>query len=147
MLLFQGAGGRIPQQEVEPLADAVGPPWAGRSPYPLLQFGEQLSRNLISLDAPEGIKRLAPRWRFVPSLPLVRVRCLAIAGLWRSCAGRSLLGFDPGSWIIRVCMDIRPNARLSSRTASSVPSLPWPVASRGSGYARIARAGMPLLRP
>ena len=112
MLLFQGAGGRIPHQEAEPLANAVWPLWTGREPYPAWQFDEQFSQNLVSLSAPEGIKRLAPRWRFVQFLPLVLVQCLAIGGLWAFPACRS---GSPG-WVRE---PIRVKARLSGERGFS----------------------------
>ena len=95
MLLFQGAGARIPHQEMtssgqvrdlkEPLAKVVWPIWTGQDPSPSWRFG----RNLVTMSAPESIKRLSPRWRFVQFLPLVLVQCLAIVGLWRFCIGRA----------------------------------------------------------
>ncbi len=89
MLLFQGAGGRIPPQVLEPLADAVWPLWTGQVPYPSWRFGEQFGENLVSLSVPERIKRMAPHWRFIQYLPLAMIQCLAIAGLWHSCLRRT----------------------------------------------------------
>ncbi len=101
MLLFQGAGGRIPHQQVdrsgqvreldEPLANAVWPLWTGRDPYPGWRFEEQFGENLVSLIAPERIKGLPPRWRCVQFLPLVLIQFLAIAGLWRTCKSRPVV--------------------------------------------------------
>ena len=60
MLLFQGAGARIPQQETEPLAGAVWPLWTGYDPSPYWQFRGNFAENLVSMSAPETIKRLSP---------------------------------------------------------------------------------------
>ena len=59
MLLFQGAGGRVPHQEMsssgqprelsEPLAQAVLPLWTGRAPFPAWRDHDQFDQNLISL--------------------------------------------------------------------------------------------------
>ena len=70
MLLFQGAGGRIPHEVLdahgqhrllnEPLAEQVWPLWTGRDPYPGWQYGDQFERNLVSLrmsDVSSGWRR------------------------------------------------------------------------------------------
>ncbi len=112
MLLFQGAGGRIPDKEqnqlrqvrplTEPLAGAVWPLWTGEDPSPSWRFGVGFAENLVSLSAPELIKRLAPRWRFVQFLPLVLVQCLAIVGLWRFGVGQGYAErLGPGETIRR----------------------------------------------
>ena len=89
MLLFQGAGGRIPHQELEPLSNAVWPLWTGQVPYPGWQFGEQFSPTLVSLFMPETIKRLSPSLRFIQFLPLVLVQVITIAGFWRFTASHA----------------------------------------------------------
>jgi hypothetical protein len=96
MLLFQGAGGRIPHEERddrgqdrrlnEPLAEQVWPLWTGQDPYPWWQYGEQFCRTLVSLRMSDRLNRLAPRWRFVQFLPLILAQALAIVGLRRSGA-------------------------------------------------------------
>ena len=93
MLLFQGAGVRIPhaarspgsRAEVpiaEPLRDVVWPIWTGEPPPPDLDgFG----RNLVSLAAPGWVEGLPSGRRFLQMLPLVAAQVLAILALSRSC--------------------------------------------------------------
>ena len=93
MLLFQGAGGRIPDKEGdhrghhrllnEPLAEQVWPLWTGKDPHPYWQFHEQFCQNLVSLRLSDHLNRLAPRWRFVQFLPLILAQVLAVVALWR----------------------------------------------------------------
>jgi hypothetical protein len=93
MLLFQGAGGRIPHEGIdarglqrplaEPLAEQVWPLWTGQTPNPSWRYGEQFSRNLVSLAVSNRLDRLDPRWRFVQFLPLILGQALAIAGFAR----------------------------------------------------------------
>src|SRR5262249_42400300 len=93
ILLFQGAGARVPDAvhdplgRIWPLADplrqAVWPVWMGQEPLPGWRFGERYCRNLVSLAVPSGIARLAPGWQFIQFVPLVLAQGLAILGLWR----------------------------------------------------------------
>jgi hypothetical protein len=93
MLLFQGAGARIPDAFAveyagrpvkvplaEPLRDAVWPLWAGD---PTSRHLGGFALNLVAMAAPEWVNRLAPRWRFLQFLPLIAAQCLAIAILAR----------------------------------------------------------------
>ncbi len=115
MLMFQGADGRIPHEQMdrsgkvsalaEPFADAVWPLWTGEVPYPSWRYGDQFCPNLVSLSIPEWIKRLPPRRRFVQFLPLILVQAISIVTLFRLRATRvdvppvameSILG-SPGS--------------------------------------------------
>jgi hypothetical protein len=75
MLLFQGAGGRIPFAVNDPLVQFVWPHWIGPARI--------LDRNLVSLAAPEFSARLAGGWQAAQFLPLVLVQGLAVLGLWR----------------------------------------------------------------
>jgi 4-amino-4-deoxy-L-arabinose transferase-like glycosyltransferase len=100
MLLFQGADGRIPHEGVdargrtgplaEPLAQQVWPLWTGRDPTPGWRFGEQFTRNMVSVRASSWLDRLAPRRRFVQFLPLILGQILAIVVLWRHGATRAV---------------------------------------------------------
>ncbi len=93
MLLFQGAGGRIPDKGGdhrghrrllnEPLAEQVWPLWTGQAPSPSWQYGEQFCQNLVSLRLSDRLNRLAPRRRFIQFLPLILAQALAVVGLWR----------------------------------------------------------------
>jgi hypothetical protein len=105
MVLFQGAGARIPHEaqnrpgHIEPLSDPlrqqVWPLWIGQEPPPDWRFGERFCRNLVSLAAPRWIGRIAPRWQFVQFLPLVLAQGLAILGLWRLGRRPTLTHSDP----------------------------------------------------
>ncbi len=101
MLLFQGAGARIPNElgmrgrksvaVSEPLFDAVWPIWTGTDPTPGWRFGERFSRNLVSIAAPGVVKSLGPRGEPLQFLPLVSAQAIAILILWRSIANRPTL--------------------------------------------------------
>ncbi len=88
MLLFQGAGARIPHEErlpgsgfvilSEPLADAVWPLWYGAEPYPWWQFRERFCRNVVSVLAGDQVARLGRGWEAAQFLPLVAAQVLAI---------------------------------------------------------------------
>src|SRR5262249_45276805 len=97
MLLFQGAGGRIPNEVwdaearrkvplVEPLRHAVWPLWTGEPLPAPRSYVKGFSQNLVSMAAPEWIDGLAPRWRFLQMLPLFIAQCLTIAILIRPCS-------------------------------------------------------------
>jgi hypothetical protein len=106
MLLFQGAGGRIPHEVWDaegrrmiplaaPLRDAVWPLWTGEPLPPPRRYIDGFARNLMAMAAPEWAKGLAPRWRFLQMLPLVLAQCLTIAILMLACS-RSSRGRHPG---------------------------------------------------
>lgn len=94
MLLFQGAGGRIPHDIVHPLRDAVWPLWTGQDPAPGWRYGERFSQNLCSLLAGTWLERLPEPWRAVQFLPLVGAQIAAIAVLFRWLRG-STTGHAP----------------------------------------------------
>jgi hypothetical protein len=83
MLMFQGAGGRIPPDFRDPLAEAVWPLWKGQTSLPGWRFDERFCRNLVSLCAPAAIAQLPPTRQALQFLPLVLVQAFAILGLWR----------------------------------------------------------------
>jgi hypothetical protein len=82
MLLFQGVGGRIPHDILDPLFQAVWPIWTG-APLPWWLYGERFCRNLTILAAPGFVAALGPRWQAIQFLPLVLAQGIGIAGLWR----------------------------------------------------------------
>jgi hypothetical protein len=78
MLLFQGAGARIPNGYLDPLGEVVWPVWRGHpGPY------EGFARNLVSLLAPETIAALPEGWRWLQFLPLVCGQAAAIVLMGR----------------------------------------------------------------
>jgi hypothetical protein len=81
MLLFQGVGGRIPQDVSDPLLDGVWPIWTTGNPLPWWRFKERFCCNLISLIAPRKIASLDTGWQAIQFLPLVVGQGLAILGL------------------------------------------------------------------
>jgi hypothetical protein len=93
ILLFQGAGARIPDRTLvpgqgyvalsEPLADAVWPLWTGRKPLPRWRYGERFSRNLVSVLTGDRVRRLRPHWEAVQFFPLVAAQLVAILALGR----------------------------------------------------------------
>jgi hypothetical protein len=98
MLLFQGAGARIPNEVLdadgrhpvqlnEPLRDAVWPLWTGESRPPYKRYVEEFAQNLTAMAAPAWVQGLPPRWRFLQMLPLVALQTLAIAILLGVCRG------------------------------------------------------------
>jgi hypothetical protein len=82
MLLFQGAGGRIPQDIADPLAQAVWPLWSGE-PLPPWHSKERFCRNLAGIAAPEWVARCGVRWQGIQFLPLLLFQAAGIAALWR----------------------------------------------------------------
>jgi hypothetical protein len=75
MLLFQGAGGRIPFEVNDPLVQFVWPHWIGPARI--------LDRNLASLAAPEFTGRMVGGGQAAQFLPLVLAQGVALLGLWR----------------------------------------------------------------
>jgi hypothetical protein len=75
MLMFQGAGARIPSEIRDPLLEFVWPIWKGQGPIHC--------RNLVSLFAPAAIAQLPASCQAMQFLPLVLAQCVAILGLWR----------------------------------------------------------------
>jgi hypothetical protein len=89
MLLFQGAGGRIPQDIADPLVQAVWPLWSGE-PVPWWRFNERFCRNLTVLAAPDWVARKGPQWQGIQFLPLLLFQAAGIVALRR-------FGLDDGS--------------------------------------------------
>jgi hypothetical protein len=81
MLLFQGAGGRIPHSFSEPFIEAVWPLWTGQNPHPDWRYGERFCRNAVSVFLGDGITRLGPAWEPIQFLPLVVGQLLSIGAL------------------------------------------------------------------
>jgi hypothetical protein len=75
MLLFQGAGGRIPFAVNDPLVEFVWPHWIGRAPI--------LDRNLVAVAAPDLCSRKLGGWQAVQFLPLVLMQALVLMVLRR----------------------------------------------------------------
>jgi hypothetical protein len=106
MLLFQGAGARIPHEKLvrgtgfvilsEPLGDAVWPLWTGREPHPWWQYGERFCRTAVSELAGDRVGRLCPDWEVAQFLTLVAVQVLATVAL---------------TWVVRYPPVFRVNRR------------------------------------
>ncbi len=95
MLLFQGVGGRIPDEVYgeplrSPLRAIVWPLWSGAR-VPPWWVGERFSRNLASWMFPEWVRNLEPERAWMPILPLVAVQAVLIAlavwSVWPRRAG------------------------------------------------------------
>ncbi len=91
MLLFQGAGGRVPQDIADPLFQAVWPLWNG-SPLPGWRFDQRFCRNLTSLAAPRPLAGLNERWQTIP-VPASGAERKELAwrgsgGFWPRASGR-----------------------------------------------------------
>jgi hypothetical protein len=82
MLLFQGVGGRVPQDYADPLMQTVWPVWTGQIPLAGWRFGERFTRNIISVVTSGWIDRLPAKWQFVQFLPLVLVQSAASVLVW-----------------------------------------------------------------
>jgi hypothetical protein len=87
MLLFQGAGARIPQDALDPIRQVVWPCWTGELDRPGWWAHERFCRNLISTIAPGWIAHLAPASQAVQFLPLVVGQTVALLACWRQLAG------------------------------------------------------------
>ena len=82
MFLFQGVGGRIPQDIAKPLVEAVWPLWSG-APLPIWHSNERFCQNLAVIAAPEWIARCPVRWQGIQFLPLLIFQLAGILGVWR----------------------------------------------------------------
>ncbi|MBX6313049.1 MAG: hypothetical protein IRY99_09070 [Isosphaeraceae bacterium] len=80
MLLFQGVGGRVPQDILDPLREAVWPLWRG-APIPRFWVGPRFDAHLLSWLWPEAIRRLPPEYQWLPFLPLVALQAVLIAAM------------------------------------------------------------------
>ena len=87
ILLFEGVGGRIPEQAFGPglpdpfsfpLRDVVWPLWRG-DPLPGWLYGIRFSQNLTSLVVPGQVAALSAGRQWIQFLPLVIVQSLATA--------------------------------------------------------------------
>jgi hypothetical protein len=78
ILLFQGAGARVPQYVADPLHDAVWPVWRG-DPIPAWATGARFTRNLFERAFPQQVQALPAGWQWVQFLPLVAFQGLMIA--------------------------------------------------------------------
>lgn len=76
MLLFQGAGGRVPSAVADPLRDFVLPIWQGAIDPHLGAQG--FARNLASVLAPEWVAGLPAGMQWVQFAPLVGIQTMAI---------------------------------------------------------------------
>jgi hypothetical protein len=84
MLLFQGAGARVPHFYASPLREVVWPVWQGH-PDPSWKF----EQNLVGMFGPREIVFLPSHWLWVQFIPLVAGQLAAIVALARCCRGRS----------------------------------------------------------
>jgi hypothetical protein len=85
MLFFQGVGGRIPDDLLDPIRDMVWPLWRG-DPLPNVEFWAQqgrFTRNLGGLVLKPVLSRLPDCWGWIQFLPLAAGQALAIAALGR----------------------------------------------------------------
>jgi hypothetical protein len=80
ILLFQGAGARLPYFVSDPLREAVWPAWTGAR-LPAWSTDGRFSRNLFEEAFPGLVRSLPERWQWVQFLPLVAFQALAIAAL------------------------------------------------------------------
>jgi hypothetical protein len=81
-LLFQGVGGRLPQDVVDPLRAAVWPLWCG-NPLPPWWLGTRFTRNLCALAFPRFVGSLPDSWQWLQFVPLAVFQVLAIGLLCR----------------------------------------------------------------
>ena len=82
MLLFGGAGGRIPDAIDRPLIDGVWPIWRG-DPLPYFAPKQRFDRNLVTVAYPDINRGLPPSLDFLIFAPLVGFQALAIFVAWR----------------------------------------------------------------
>jgi hypothetical protein len=80
-LLFQGAGGRMPQYVADPFFEGVWPAWRGE-PLASWWVGVRFARNLIAMTFPGLVRSLPEHLRWVQFLPLVGFQALAIVALY-----------------------------------------------------------------
>jgi hypothetical protein len=95
MLLFQGVGGRVPQDIDRPLQDFVWPLWAGRLERPGWWSSERFARNLVSLLAGDWLSRQPVSGRVLQFLPLVAGQLLAIVGISKTLGTVRSAGSSP----------------------------------------------------
>jgi hypothetical protein len=76
-LLFQGVGGRLPQDVLDPVREAVWPLWCGK-PMPPWWLEARFTRNVCALAFPGFVGSLSASWQWIQFLPLVVFQVLAI---------------------------------------------------------------------
>ena len=79
MLLFQGAGGGVPQYVEDPIG-AVWSIWRG-DPLPAWRYGRRFERTIVAWIWPGAVEGLPPRLRWVQFLPLVAFQVIAVGGM------------------------------------------------------------------
>jgi hypothetical protein len=83
MLFFQGVGGRVAQDIMDPFREFVWPRWSGAplvGPYP----GERFTRTLVSVAFSGRVGRLPDRWQWIQFVPLVVGQVVLIAACFRA---------------------------------------------------------------
>jgi hypothetical protein len=80
ILLFQGAGGQVPQFIEDPLREAVLPCWTG-APLPEWTANGRFTRNLVSVIWPGQVASLRPSRHWLQFVPLLLEQAGAIAVL------------------------------------------------------------------
>jgi hypothetical protein len=78
ILLFQGAGGQVPQFVGDPLREAVLPCWTGE-PLPEWRANGRFTRNLVSVIWPGRVASLQPPSQWLQFVPLLLEQAGAIA--------------------------------------------------------------------
>ena len=77
MLLFQGAGGQVPQFVADPLREAVVPIWTG-GVLPGWHTNARFTRNLVSIFQPNWVGLWVHSWQWLQLLPLIAVQVVGI---------------------------------------------------------------------
>jgi hypothetical protein len=94
MLLFQGAGARIPQFVDLPLREVVWPVWTGAC-LPEWWSGQRFARNLVGLIASSRIAELPAAVQAVQFLPLCLLQAAILFGIgWTGRSHSSNLRVD-----------------------------------------------------
>jgi hypothetical protein len=104
MLLFQGAGGRLPQFVADPLFEVVLPLWSGTAPLPPWWTGERFPRNLASLVCGSTIEALPVCWQWLQFLPLALVQAAAISALLKAASNQSAADSTAGNARLTVAL-------------------------------------------
>lgn len=94
MLMFQGVGGRVPQDIANPLVEFVWPAWSGGR-LPFSPNGERFARNLVSIAAPDWSGKLPDVWQSAQFLPLVLFQAVMIVLLIRIGRARPFEPSEP----------------------------------------------------
>jgi hypothetical protein len=102
MLLFQGVGGRVPQDIQRPLEDFVWPLWVGRTARPGWWSSERFARNLVTLVASDWLTQQSASRQVLHFLPLVAGQLLAILGMARAMGAKRPAGLNTSRSDLRV---------------------------------------------